>query len=282
MAPKRPPALAVATLPLLVGLTACESVLEPVGGDTGIYSRDPILPESGAPEGAESIETLLNMANFAEERLDYAAAVALYRRAHTAAPDWSEPLIRLGRAYMQTGALREAQGAFRDAVDRSPENADALRGLANTQIALGEPGGALPTLRKAVEIAPSVAAYNSLGVAYDLTGRHDQAQAAYGAGLDIDDRDNDLRINLALSLSLTGDLPGAVEIARRVGQSPSATTRHRQNYAMILAFAGDLETAREVARADLDDGQAARAINRFLVIGTIPDTAERAAAINAY
>lgn len=266
----------------LAAMSACESVQEPLGGESGIFGRQPAIDESRAGEDAESVETLLRMGSFAEERGDIASAIAIYRRARAAAPDWSRPLVNLGRALMMSGALEEAQGAYRDAVERAPEDTDALRGLANTQIALGEPEGALPILRRALEIDPSPALYNSQGVAFDLTGDHAQAQTAYQRGLDLDPRDPDLRMNLAVSLSLSGNMAGALEIARAVGQSPAATPRHRQNYAMILTFAGDLDAARRVARMDMDDRQAAMAVNRFLVIGQIPNTAERAAAISAY
>lgn len=275
----------------LLAMTACESVQEPLGGESfqetlggesGIFGRQPALSEDGAPEDAESVETLMRMGSFAEERGDLASAIAIYRRARAASPNWSTPLIRLGRVLMMSGALQEAQGAYRDAVDRDPDNTDALRGLANTQIALGDPGAAIGILDTALQIEPSPALYNSQGVAFDLTGNHVQAQNAYEQGLLLTPRDPDLRINLAVSLSLTGDLAGALELARAVGQSPAATPRHRQNYAMLLTFSGDLDAARRVARMDMDDRQAAMAVNRFLVIAQIANTAERAAAISAY
>lgn len=272
----------------LAALTSCESAQEPLGGEGGIFGRQQPIDESRADVDAESVETLLRMGSFAEERGDLASAVAIYRRARAAAPDWSRPLIALGRTLMQTGATREAMGAYRDAVERAPRNTEALRGLANAQIALGEPEGALPLIRDALRVheedrsVPPAALYNSQGVAFDLTGDHRQAQTAYRRGLEIDGRDLDLRMNLAVSLSLSGEIAGALELAQAVGQSPASTPRHRQNYAMILTFAGDLDNARRVARLDMDDRQAAVAVNRFLIIGQIENTAERAAAISAY
>jgi hypothetical protein len=79
------------------------------------------------------------------------------------------------------------------------------------------------------------------GLAYDLMGRHSDAQTDYRAALAGRDAD-EARRRLALSLAITGNKAGALEtLAPLVTRGDRGAYRGR---ALVLALSGDLEGAR--------------------------------------
>lgn len=238
----------------------------------------------GVPQ-EESSETLERLADFTLARGDAASAIGLYRRAHLADPDRMDPLIKLGRTLARAGNHEEAAGAFNQALIDDPDNSDALRGYANAQIALGRPDVARVNLEAALDsetLPPADRPFvlNSLGVALDLLGRHEDAQARYRDGLNLTPGDLDLRSNLALSLSLGGAEAAAVDLMRAVAAAPAAETRHRRNLALVLGLAGNAEGAAEaLRRAEVPPGEIAAQIERYARLRAIEDTTARAAAI---
>ncbi|MGP1393934.1 MAG: tetratricopeptide repeat protein [Inquilinaceae bacterium] len=233
----------------------------------------------------ESSETLERLADFTLARGDAASAIGLYRRAHLADPDRIAPLIKLGRTLARAGNHEEAAGAFNQALIDDPDNSDALRGYANAQIALGRPEVARVNLEAALDsetLPPSDRPFvlNSLGVALDLLGRHEDAQARYRDGLDLTPGDLDLRSNLALSLSLAGADTAAVDLMRTVAAAPAAEARHRRNLALVLGLAGNAEGAAEaLRRADVPADEITAQVQQYARLRAIEDSTARAAAI---
>ncbi|MEE8271747.1 MAG: tetratricopeptide repeat protein [Alphaproteobacteria bacterium] len=235
---------------------------------------------SGQPIYSDnSVETLVRLGDHTLSRGDVASAIAMYRRAHAADQTELLPLLKLGSALASFGSYDEAAGAFRAALSIDPINVEALRGMGNAYLALNEPDLALPNLEAAIAIRPDPRASNSLGVAYDLLGRHDEAQEAYGRGLAVTPADLDIATNMALSLSLSGMHDDAVRLMRRTATAPSATARHRQNLALVYGLADRAVEARAVARLDLGEAAVEQNMAFYAMLQRIDDSRSRAAAI---
>ncbi|MCA8908227.1 MAG: tetratricopeptide repeat protein [Rhodospirillaceae bacterium] len=234
------------------------------------------LPDD--PDG-ERVQTLLRMGDFTLARGDAVSAVAMYREAHNAAPSAITPLLRLGAALAQIGSYQESAGAYRSALEIDAVNSEAQRGLGNALVALNRPTEALPYLETALAISNDYRAYNSIGVALDQLGRHDDAQFYYRQGVAAAPNDIDLVSNLSLSLALSGQFQEAISFAERAASVPEANVRHRQTLALVLALAGQPNAAAEIMAADMPAEQVQAAIQYFELVRSIPNSADRAVAI---
>lgn len=260
------PVIAGAVLLVLAG---CQHV----PGEGGLSSAD------RAEAAAGSAETLARLGDHLLTQGDVATAVALYRRAHAAAPAEPSPLIKLGSALYQLGSYREAAGAYRSVLQIDPKNGQAARGLANAHLAMNEPEQALPFLEIALAAADTPANRNSMGVALDMAGRHAEAQASYRAGLLAAPDDLDLASNLALSLALAGRHADAILLMQDIAAAPVAGRRHRQNLALVYGLAGLDDQAAAILRADLSEGEVAASLAAIARLRAIPDSGARATAI---
>ncbi len=255
----------------LVGCTNPPAV-DPPHASSQITSGQLVDPDN-------SVETLVRMGDFTMSRGEIPAAIALYRRAHAAAPERALPLEKLGRALSTIGSHDEAAGAFRSLLEIDPVNAIGLRGLGNSYLALNDPDLALPNLEAAVAVDEDAASLSSLGVALDMLGRHEEARDTYERALRLAPGDLDVATNLAISLSLSDRHEEAVQLMRRTASAPTATVRHRQNLALIYGLANRTDDARAVARLDMDELSVERSLAYYAMLQRIEDSRRRAAAI---
>ncbi len=205
------------------------------------------------PGIASDPASLVRMADRTRESGDTGTAIGLYRRAHEVAPGELGPLLGLGASLMAAGAAQEALDAYAKALKIQPESAEALRGQANSYIALGLPRLALEPLGKLAGGRSDPRTEAALGLAHDMLGDHQTAQSRYRRGLELEPNALGLRNNLGLSFALAGDFPAAITTLRGVVETPGAGPRHRQNLALAYGLAGDAAGAAAVARMDLDE-----------------------------
>ncbi len=92
---------------------------------------------------------------------------------------------------------------------------------------------------------------SALGIAYDLTGDHDKAIAAYQRALSSQPGGASVLNNLALSQASAGDIDGGIGLLRRADQQPDSNAQIRQNLALLLAIKGRIADAERLVRADL-------------------------------
>ncbi len=182
-----------------------------------------------------------------------AAAVALYRKALETNPNQPKVEVSLGMALLQAGSPGEAANTFRKVTSRFPKDTGALTGLGMALVQLGQPAAALDPLRQSLSITPDPRGYRTLGVAENLLGQNQQAEADYSRGLSLAPDDAGLNNNLGLSMALSGNFNGAITVLRRTANGPNATPQSRQNLALALGLAGRTTEAAQVARADLDE-----------------------------
>ncbi|HEX6842741.1 MAG TPA: SPOR domain-containing protein [Stellaceae bacterium] len=209
---------------------------------------------------------------------DLATAVGLYRRLHEMRPSDPEPLERLGSTLTQLKSYTEAAQAYRAALELSPNDTELRRGLAIVLLSIGQPEPAVIQLDKAIgHDHDDPRLYSALGVAHDLMGRHDLAQAAYLDGLRLAPKSPGLRNNYALSLALSGDYGAAestiLEIAGDVGAPP----RYRLNLALIYGLAGDDKRAAAISHTSLDDASVRNNLAYYAMLRGMSDRARTSA-----
>lgn len=148
------------------------------------------LAGSGAP-------ALLAMAREAEAGDRAAAAALLYRRAHQADPFDPQPLRALGRIAMANGEAEEAERYFTAALAAAPGDREDRHGLAAAYLDQDRAEDALSLYDALLsQDAADARAWNGRGLALDLAGRHDEARAAWIAGLTVAPDDPGILANL--------------------------------------------------------------------------------------
>jgi tetratricopeptide (TPR) repeat protein len=121
----------------------------------------------------------------ADERPDEALAVA--RDASNRFPDYTQPLMALGRLDMQRQAYAEARVMFRRALVIRPKLVDAQEWLGRLALAQQKPAEAIAAFNEAIQLAPDQAGYYILlGDAQRMAGQLSEAGASYRRALEID------------------------------------------------------------------------------------------------
>ncbi|WP_310467734.1 SPOR domain-containing protein [Sphingomonas sp.] len=160
-----------------------------------------------------------------------------------------QALIGAGRAALAMGDTQAAAGFFGRAEEVWPTSPLPQAGMGASMVSEGDAAGALVYFQRALAKGGSVLAFAAdRGLAFDLLGRHAEAQADYRAALPGADGD-EARRRLALSLAISGDQAGALTaldplIARR----DAGGVRCR---ALVLALSGDAEGARRAMESAL-------------------------------
>jgi len=158
-----------------------------------------------------------------------------------------DALIGAGHAALALGDSMAAGGFFGRAEEVWPASPQPQAGMAAAMALNGDAAGALQMFARAVELGASQSMIGAdRGLAYDLLGKHAQAQSDYRAALLGRDRD-EARRRLALSLAITGDKSEALSTLSPLmarGNGGAARTR-----AFVLALTGDVSGARSAIDA---------------------------------
>ena len=170
------------------------------------------------------------------------AALARHIRVLATSPRDFMALIGAGRAAVALGDTQSAVGFFGRAEEISPRSPLPQAGMGSAMAVDGDASGALGYFAKAQQLGASIVIIGAdRGLAYDLLGRHSEAQADYRAAMLGNDAD-EARRRLALSLAITGDKAGALDaLAPLTARGDTGAARSR---ALVLALSGDLEGAR--------------------------------------
>ena len=125
---------------------------------------------------AESAEADMLAGQAYDEMKNDAGALEQFRSAAKADPKM--PNVHFGYGYLLWRLLKfeEAEEEFKAELENNPEHAQALTFLADSEIHLGHPEAAIPSLKKALRIDPSIGlAHLDLGIAYDGEQHKDEA-----------------------------------------------------------------------------------------------------------
>ena len=214
-----------------------------------------------------------------------ATALARYVRTLASAPTDFQSLIGAGKAALEMGDAQAAAGFFARADDANPNSPLPQAGMGAVSVANGNPQAALPYFQRAQQLGAPVASFAmDRGLAYDLLGQQEKAQADYRLALNGADGD-EARQRLALSLAISGNRAAALQtIAPLAAKGDPGVPRVR---AFIFALTGDSSSAMNAINAvmpgswarvapfvqrlpSLTAGQRAAAVN----LGIFPDNGD--------
>lgn len=156
-------------------------------------------------------------------------------------------LIDAGHASLALDDVDAAVGFFSRAENLAPGNPKAKAGLAAAYVRSENPYDAILLFEQAQQAGASLSDVSAdLGLAYDLVGANEQAQAYYRNILSRG-ADAEVARRLAVSLAITGDRSGAEAALRPLlEQRDLAAYRAR---AFALAIMGDAKGALEIVNA---------------------------------
>jgi Flp pilus assembly protein TadD len=185
---------------------------------------------------------------------------------------------RQGDAYFALGQIPEAEQSYRRAVRLAPAMAAAQLGLGRVELTRDPVAAETRFGRVAAADASNTVALNDLGIARDLEEHHAEAQAAYRQALAAAPGDPATEVNLALSLALSGQPAEAITILAPLATRPDATPRIRQDYAVALVLAGRIDEAQRLLGKDLSPEDVAAAVRGYELLPDKPAAPVDAAA----
>jgi len=171
-------------------------------------------------------------------------AMACFRRALQAKPDYAEAHYNLGKALAQLNRLPEAIARFHEALRYRPDHADTYDNLGIALYREGRPVEAAEQFQRALEINPAhVHAHNNLGLALAALGRLPEAMEQYEEALQLDPENAEACDNLGIALARSGRLPEAVKYYEQSLQLNSGNANAHTNLGIALAALGRLSQA---------------------------------------
>jgi tetratricopeptide (TPR) repeat protein len=204
------------------------------------------------------------------------AALARYVRTLASDPKDFVSLIGAGKAALALGDAQAAAGFFARADEVNPRSPMPQAGMAAVSVANGEAAAAMPYFARAQQLGASTSQIAcDRGLAYDLLGQQQQAQADYRAALNGPDAE-EARRRLALSLANSGNKAEALQaLAPLSAKGDRSTGRVR---AFVLALTGDPSGAMRAADAAMPGSWAS--VGPFLQRLSSLRADQKAAAVN--
>ena len=193
---------------------------------------------STSPADLGSAASLMRMGDNMRANGDPASAAEFYRGAASKEPADPAPLVRLGDLRRAEGDDAQAEAAYRLALATAPRNAGANGGLVATLLGQGRGADALALLEPLARNSPDARTLRNLGVALDMAGKQEEAQAAYRRGLAAAPADADLHGNLAFSLAISGDTEAALRSMQTAALLPAGRAWQTANLVLLLAMTG--------------------------------------------
>jgi len=220
-------------------VAACALALAACG--KGQDQQTYVVPEDGPRIDAKNLDatsTSVRLADTAYAKGEFVMAAQLYFRAAELQPENTAVMVKLAFALFKTGGAADAEKIFRAALEKEPKHADALRGLAHSLVTLGRAAEALPVYRQAIAASgkPDARIYAGLGAALDMVGKHEEARAAYQAGLKLAPKDFGLRNNMALSYAMSGDTDKAQSILAGIGERPATAPKAHESLSAVKSI----------------------------------------------
>jgi Flp pilus assembly protein TadD len=204
-------------------------------------------------------------------------ALGLYRQAAEETTDASA-YVRLGEACARAGRIDPAIAAFRSALRRDADNADALLGLGSALVRKKALPDAIVVLEKAAARSETPGIWNQFGWAQTLAGRFAAGRDSLERASRLNPTDLDVLCNLALAEALVGHGERATELTSQVVKS-GAEQHHARSAVVTLVLAGHSDSARVVADLNLAPRDVEDLLRRAAAIRTMPTPEARAQAL---
>lgn len=200
--------------------------------------------QAAAPTGAAGSSASPMLGAYRETP---SAALARHMRRLAASPRDFAALVAAGNAALELGDTQAAIGFFGRADEIFPSSPLPHVGMGAAMVADGNASAALAHFSRAQQLGASLLVMGKeRGLAYDLLGRHSEAQADYRSAMLGSDGD-EARRRLALSLAIGGKKDEALTLlAPLTARGDPAGARCR---ALVLAVSGDADNARRLLDA---------------------------------
>ncbi len=201
-----------------------------------------------------SSETLALTAATTEQGGNYVIAAFQYRTLLDRSPDNRDALLGLARNLRYVGNARLAADELLKAPGVTAGDAGILLELGKAQIAMGNAKDAVRHLQSAREKdSGNWDVFGTLGVGFDLLKSYDKAQEAYSKALTLSPGNLSVLNNMAISLALSGKIDAAISTLEDAPISIRRMPQVRQNLALFYALKGDLKKAGVLAKMDLSE-----------------------------
>lgn len=133
-------------------------------------------------------------------------AIANFKQALSADPDYGVAIDNLGNAYRQAKQWENAKSAFGRALELNAEDAEANYGLGMVFAQLGDTEKAYELLQKALAVRPIYPeALNNLGILYLRTGRKEDAERSFQESIRVAPAFDQAYLNLARLYIIEGE-----------------------------------------------------------------------------
>jgi tetratricopeptide (TPR) repeat protein len=234
----------------------------------------PLHAQEEGPDAPDAGEAGYSSLNVAQPKGTRELQNALQRLALN--PADIDALIDGGNAALLLGDPQAAIGFFARADEMAPGNGRVKAGLGSGLLLNENPYEALRLFEEAKKLGvPESVFASDRGLAYDLVGNSDAAQADYELALRRGGDDETIR-RYALSLGISGDRAAAeAQLDPLLRKRDAAAWRTR---AFVLAVTGDAQGAIEIADATMPKRMAASIEPFFRFMGRLTPAQQAAAA----
>jgi protein O-mannosyl-transferase len=156
------------------------------------------------PFNPQNAIVLNNLGLICAQEKRYNDAIEYFLRAIRLKPNYTDPHLNLGSAYMEIGRTEAAELQLRAAVALSPLNTRAHNELGKLYLGAGRLSEAEEQFRRSVESEPNVVAYDSLGDIYARRGQSDKSEEAFGRAVALESFDSHGHFGLAALYAASG------------------------------------------------------------------------------
>lgn len=175
---------------------------------------------------------------------------------YQANPKDKATVIYYAAALRSAGQPAQAVSVIEASMGNFPHDPDIALNYAKALTAAGRYDQALNVITDAIR--PDAPDWNALlvkGAVLDQLGRNDEARAAYQQAMLIAPNEPSLEANLGLSYAMTNDLTNAELHLRKAASMPGATSKIRQNLALVIGLQGRFDEARALFAKELPPDQ---------------------------
>jgi Flp pilus assembly protein TadD len=197
-----------------------------------------------------------NVAQAAEQSGDLALAAQIYAQAAAANPGDATAQLRYADVLARGGDIAAARDLLKSRLATVSDPLQLRNGLGSIYVVTGQPALAITEYDAVLAAKPdNMRALVNKGVALDLLGRHDDAQALYRKALASAPGDAAILNDLALSMLLAGHPREAQQVAAPLRLQPDVEPRIRAGVGVVLAANGDLAGAGQMAGSQATEAQ---------------------------
>ena len=207
---------------------------------------DPVLVDDSidSPGSLLSVDELIEEGDTSFQGGDIDSAQVSYALAVERAPENVEALFKLGFVHSEKSSLRVAESVLRHALRQDPKHLASKQTLAMILMRLERLDEADVMFSELIEENPSGwEAFNGLGVVRDMQGRHPEAQEYFLNALALRPRTASISNNLGYSFYMAGDYGNAELHLRKAIQFDTAYERAWSNLALVFSREGRYKDA---------------------------------------